>query len=103
MRRACRRLICEKKAGDTWGSEELVLEFVMKKVMIWTVLATALMGCLQSQLEQASALEPAVEPKKVDLQKLLDQFGISGAFGWLKSHRAAKKITKLASNCAKHP
>ena len=63
----------------------------MKKVMIWAVLATVLMGCLQSQPEQASAPEPAAQPKKVDLQKLMDQFDISGAFDWLNSHRAANK------------
>ena len=63
----------------------------MKKVMIWTVIATVLTGCLHSQPEQASAPEPAAQPKKVDLQKLLDQFDISGAFDWLNSHRAANK------------
>ena len=73
------------------GSVAIVLEFVMKKVMIWAVLATVLTGCLQSQPEQASAPEPAAQPNKVDLQKLMDQFDISGAFDWLNSHRAANK------------
>ena len=63
----------------------------MKKVMIWAVFATILTACLHSQPEQASAPEPAAQPKKVDLQKLLDQFDISGAFDWLNSHRAANK------------
>ena len=63
----------------------------MKKVMIWAVFATVLTGCLHSQPEQASASEPAAQPKKVDFQKLLDQFDISGAFDWLNSHRATNK------------
>lgn len=67
----------------------MVLEFVMKKVMVFVVLATALTGCLQSQ--PVPAPEPAFEPTKVDLQKLLDRFDISGAFDWLNSHRAANK------------
>ena len=35
---------------------------------------------LQSQPEQESIPELAVEPEKVDLQKLVDQFDISAAF-----------------------
>ena len=63
----------------------------MKKVIIWAVLVTFLTGCLQSQPEQAAAPEPAAQPNKVDLQKLMDQFDISGAFDWFNSHRAANK------------
>ena len=48
-------------------------------------------GMSAIQPEQASAPEPAAQPKKVDLQKLMDQFDISGAFDWLNSHRAANK------------
>jgi hypothetical protein len=62
-----------------------------EKMMIWAVLATVLTGCLQSQPEQAPAPEPAAKPKKVVLQKLMDQFDISGAFDWLNSHRSANK------------
>lgn len=57
----------------------------MKKVMIFVVLATALAGCLQSQPE------PAAEPEKVDLQKLVDQFDISAMFDWLNGYRTANK------------
>jgi hypothetical protein len=57
----------------------------MKKVMIFVVLATALTGCLQS------VPEPAAEPEKVDLQKLVDQFDISAMFDWLNGYRAANK------------
>ena len=67
----------------------------MKKVMIWAVLATVLTGCLQSQPGQATAPEPAAQPKKVDLQKLMDQFDISGAFDWFNSHRAANKNNEV--------
>jgi hypothetical protein len=35
--------------------------------------------------------EPAVEPTKVDLKKLLDQFDIFGAVDWFNSNRAANK------------
>ena len=62
-----------------------------EKVVVFVVLATALSGCLQSQPNQAPVPAPAVEPTKVDLQKLLDRFDISGAFDWLNSHRAANK------------
>jgi hypothetical protein len=34
---------------------------------------------------------PAVEPTKVDLKKLLDQFDIFGAVDWFNSNRAANK------------
>ena len=61
----------------------------MKKVLVSVVLATALAGCLQSQPNQAPA--PAVEPTKVDLEKLLDQFDIFGAVDWFNSNRAANK------------
>ena len=63
----------------------------MKKMMIFVVLATALTGCLQSQPEQESVPEPAVEPEKVNLQKLVDKFDIFVAFDWLNSHRAGNK------------
>ena len=63
----------------------------MKKVLVSAVLATALAGCLQSQPNQASVPEPAVECTKVDLKKLLDQFDIFGAVDWLSSNRAANK------------
>tara|TARA_B100000497_G_C7671623_1_gene405328 strand:- start:60 stop:224 length:165 start_codon:yes stop_codon:yes gene_type:complete len=53
---------------------------MMKKVVVFVALATALSGCLQSQPEQESVPELAVEPEKVDLQKLVDQFDISAAF-----------------------
>ncbi|MDB4169282.1 hypothetical protein N9747_04590 [Planktomarina sp.] len=48
-------------------------------------------GCLQSKPEQESVPEPAVEPEKVNLQKLVDQFDIFVAFDWLNSHRAGNK------------
>ena len=38
-----------------------------EKVVVFVVLATALSGCLQSQPEQESVPEPAVEPEKVGL------------------------------------
>ena len=63
----------------------------MKKVMVSVVLATALAGCLQSQPNPAPVPEPAVEPNKVDLKKLLDQFDIFGAVEWFNSNRAANK------------
>jgi hypothetical protein len=31
----------------------------------------------------------------VDLQKLMDQFDISGAFDWFNSHRAANKNNEV--------
>jgi hypothetical protein len=55
-------------------------------------LATVLTRCLQFQPEQASAPEPAAKPKKLDLQKLMDQFDISGAFDWFNSHRARAAV-----------
>ena len=61
----------------------------MKKVLVSVVLATALAGCLQPQPNPAPA--PAVEPTKVDLKKLLDQFDIFGAVDWFNSNRAANK------------
>ena len=63
----------------------------MKKVLVSVVLATALAGCLQSQPNQAPVPESAVEPTKVDLKKLLDQFDIFGAVDWFSSNRAANK------------
>lgn len=63
----------------------------MKKVLVSVVLATALAGCLQSQANPAPVPEPAVEPTKVDLKKLLDQFDIFGAVDWFNSNRAANK------------
>ena len=63
----------------------------MKKVLVSVVLATALAGCLQSQPNQAPVRAPAVEPTKVDLKKLLDQFDIFGAVDWFNSNRAANK------------
>ena len=63
----------------------------MKKVLVWVVLATALAGCLQSQPNPAPVPEPAVEPTKVELKKLLDQFDIFGAADWFNSNRAANK------------
>ena len=64
---------------------------MIKKVLVSVVLATALAGCLQSQPNQASVPEPAVECTKVDLKKLLDQFDIFGAVDWFSSNRAANK------------
>ena len=66
----------------------------MKKVMIWAVLATVLTGCLQPQPEQASAPEPAAQPKKVDLQKLMDQFDISGTFDWRLAQQPSRRQLK---------
>ena len=63
----------------------------MKKVLVSVVLATALAGCLQSQPNPAPVPELAVEPKKVDLKKLLDQFDIFGAVDWFNSNSAANK------------
>jgi hypothetical protein len=59
----------------------------MKKVLVSVVLATALAGCLQPQPNPAPV--PTVEPTKVDLKKLLDQFDIFGAVDWFNSNRAA--------------
>ena len=67
------------------------MEFVIKKVLVSVVLATALAGCLQSQPNQASVPEPAVECTKVDLKKLLDQFDIFGAVDRISSNSAANK------------
>ena len=63
----------------------------MKKVLVSVVLATALAGCLQSQPNPGPVPEPAVEPTKVDLKKLLDQFDSFGAVDWFNSNRAANK------------
>ena len=63
----------------------------MKKVLVSVVLTTALAGCLQSQPTPGPVPEPAVEPTKVDLKKLLDQFDIFGAVDWFNSNRAANK------------
>lgn len=63
----------------------------MKKVLVSVVLATALAGSLQSQPNQAPVREPAVEPTKVDLQNLLDQFDIFGAVDWFSSNRSTNK------------
>ena len=63
----------------------------MKKVLVSVVLATALAGCLQSQPNPAPVPAPAVEPTKVDLKKLLDQFDIFGAVDWFNSNSAANK------------
>jgi len=62
-----------------------------EKVVVFVVLATALIGCLHSQPEQESVPEPAVEPEKVGLQKLVDQFDISAVFDQFNSHRAGNK------------
>ena len=75
----------------------------MKKVLVSVVLATALAGCLQSQPNPAPVPAPAVEPTKVDLKKLLDQFDIFGLLIGSTATAPPIKISKLARNRAKHP
>ena len=62
-----------------------------EKVVVFVVLVNALSGYLQSQPEQESVPEPAVEPEKVGLQKLVDQFDISAVFDQFNSHQAGNK------------